>query len=61
MTDGTFYAKGREVWKNSKETKHDNGTSSFSLGFPVCVLHDAAPDTAAQAIADSLNLNPAVD
>lgn len=59
--DGSFKAEGLQVWKQPKETKKSDGTSSVSLGFPVCKVNDNVmhPDRVAKLIADALNAFPA--
>jgi hypothetical protein len=37
-----YYAKDGLVWKRPVETKRENGTTTVSIGFPVCRMHDAA-------------------
>ncbi len=52
---GEFYAKGRTVWKSPTYQKTPTG-NAVSIGFPICELHDAASDDAAEAIAAGLNM-----
>ncbi len=36
-----YYAKHGMVWKRPVEKKHEDGSTTVSLGFPVCKLHEA--------------------
>jgi|SRR6201996_6141841 len=52
--DGKYYAKNGTVWKAPTEKKTENG-SKISLGFPICKMHDAVGDEAADTVAELLN------
>lgn len=45
--DGRYYAEGRMVLRAPIKTDNADGTSSISIGFPVCKMHEAAADQAA--------------
>ena len=55
-SDGSYYAQGRTVRRAPLEKPLPQGGKSISIGFPVCVLHDAVGDEAAVIIADAMNL-----
>ncbi|OFX10844.1 MAG: hypothetical protein A2516_00325 [Alphaproteobacteria bacterium RIFOXYD12_FULL_60_8] len=48
-----FYASGRKIFKRPIETKHANGTSSFTWGCLVCEVSEWIPG--AEAVVDLLN------
>ena len=48
-----FYAKGQTVWKQPIGRRNPNGTTNWSLGFPVCTAHDCVD---ANDIAGALTL-----
>ena len=50
-----YHAKGRVIWKDSTETKHNDGSSSFSLAFPVCEMHECLAPPMAETIAEIMN------
>jgi hypothetical protein len=51
---GPYYAKNGKVWKHAISRKV-NGGQSITMGFPVCVMHDAVREDAAQTVADLMN------
>jgi urease gamma subunit len=53
-TDPLYYAKGGTVYKRPVYKRNDNGTH-INLGFPVCVMHDAVGQEAAETVADLMN------
>ena len=50
-----FYVQGRQVWSRSVTTQREDGTSSVTMGFPVCTASQFV-DGAAEHIAKALNL-----
>jgi hypothetical protein len=53
--NGRYYAKDGVVWK--APIAHRNvGSTSISIGFPVCKMHDAVGPEAAEAVAALMNL-----
>lgn len=55
MSALTYTGKGGYVWKEPVETKHSDGTSSFTLGFRVCKMMPEVGDAAAITLAKMLN------
>lgn len=49
-----YYAEDGMVWKRPVETENADGTKSISMGFPVCKMHEAAGDAAANVVAQML-------
>lgn len=46
-----FYVDGKVVSKRSIETKNDDGSSNFTLGFPVCEVSEwVEPETVAKLL-----------
>lgn len=52
---GPYYAKDGMVWKHPVYTKRDDGTTTITIGFPVCRMHDAVGDDAAETVAQLMN------
>ena len=44
---GPYTADGNVVRKKPETTKNADGSSSITIGFPVCVMHEAASGQAA--------------
>lgn len=40
-TERPYYAKNGLVWKRPVYTEQEDGSTSISMGFPVCKLHEA--------------------
>ena len=56
MNETPYYAKDGKVWKRSVETKHDDGSSSFTLEFPICEASELVGENGAASIAGLMNL-----
>lgn len=56
MNAPTYTGKGGYVWKEPVETKHPDGTTSFTLGFRVCKVMPEVGDEAATTLAMMLNI-----
>ena len=56
MSETPYYAKDGKVWKRSVETKHDDGSSSFTLEFPICEATELVGEDGAVSIAGLMNL-----
>jgi hypothetical protein len=52
-----FSARGRTVQKDSVETKHDEGSSSFTLSFDICEISEFCEEGVAEHIAALLTEN----
>lgn len=50
MNDGSYYAKGRTVFKSPIDS-----ATGTTMGFAVCDLRDGVSEDGAQEIADALN------
>lgn len=55
-TQTPYYAKDGMVWKHPIETMKLDGTLSITIGFPVCKMHDAVGEDAAEAVAQLMNI-----
>ena len=55
-TKTPYYAKNGMVWKHPLETLKDDGGKTISLGFPICKMHEAVGDDAAEQVANLMNL-----
>ncbi len=56
----SYYAKEMTVWKSPVKTARPDGGMSISLGFPVCIMHEAANDQA-DTLAKMLNRSEVAD
>ena len=45
-----YYAKNGIVWKHPLATPYDGG-QKISLGFPICKMHEAVGNAAAESVA----------
>lgn len=52
--DGSYYAKGEVVYRAPLRKQKADGSSSISMGFPVCEMHEAAAGQA-EILAAALN------
>lgn len=59
VAKGSYYAKDGFVWKRPVEKKVSGGTQ-ITIGFPVCKMHDAVGDDAAETVAQLMNLGEAL-
>ena len=50
-----YYAEAGKVWKRPITTQKANGTKTCTLGFPVCTMHEAVGDDAAEIVAKLMN------
>lgn len=57
--DGTYYAKHGMVWKRPERRRKPDGGTAISLGFPVCKMHEAVGDEAAETVAALMNAGAA--
>lgn len=55
MSGPIYTASEGVVWKEPVETKHPDGTSSFTLGFRVCTMSPDVGGQAAEAVARLMN------
>ncbi len=53
--NGRYYARDGMVYKAPLRRKTETGYA-ISMGFPVCKMHDAAGDDAAETVAALMNL-----
>lgn len=51
-----YFAKDGMVWKHPLHRHNDNGTTTISIGFPICKMHEAVGDEAAEQVAELMNL-----
>ena len=58
MPEPLYRAKDNIVWKRPVKTENPDGTSNYTLGFPVC---EAADGIAAEDIAKALNVAAGVE
>lgn len=56
--DGTYYAEGRAVFRAPKATKHADGSTTYTMGFRVCVVDEHVTEGAAAFIAAAMNAMP---
>jgi hypothetical protein len=58
-----FHADGRKVFKSAKQTKREDGSEAFSLGFPILEVCDYVKngDEIAKAVAEVLSASPLFD
>lgn len=54
-----YYAKDGVVWKHPVHKKNNDGTTTITVGFPVCEMHDAVGADAAETVAELMNLGDA--
>lgn len=47
-----YYAKDGMVWKSPVTTHNGDGSMSITIGFPVCKMHEAVGEDAAEAVAE---------
>lgn len=59
LSDGSYYAEGRVVRKAPLSRKRDDGTTSITIGFPVCTISEYLADDAAATLAELLNIGTA--
>jgi len=59
--DGSYYAKHGLVYKRPLRRQKPEGGTAISLGFPVCKMHEAAGDDAAETVAALMNRGEAHD
>jgi hypothetical protein len=50
-----YYAKDGKVWKRPIRTKNADGSTSITLGFPVCTMHETVGKEAAETVAALMN------
>lgn len=55
-----YYAENGMVWKRPVKTGETENGSSYALGFPVCTMHEAVGDKAAEAVAAIMNRGEAM-
>jgi len=53
--DCPYYAKDGRVWKSPVQRKNDDGSTTISIGFPVCRMDEAVGDGAAETVAYLMN------
>lgn len=56
-----YYAKAGAVWKHPERHRKDNGTTTITVGFPVCTMSDFAGDEAAETVAALMNRGDRLD
>lgn len=54
-----YYAKDGMVWKHPIHTKHADGSTGITIGFPVCEMHDAVGADSAEIVAQLMNAGDA--
>lgn len=55
----TYYAKDGVVFKSPVERKRPDGGMNITIGFPVCTMHEAVGDDAAETVAQLMNAGEA--
>lgn len=59
---GSFFAKDDgTVWRQGERTRNPDGSTTFSLTFPVCTMHEAAGKEAGPTIARLANIGLEAD
>jgi hypothetical protein len=53
-TDPIYFAKDGVVWKRAVSRREDARTV-ICIGFPICKMHDAVGDAAAEVVAALMN------
>jgi hypothetical protein len=56
QNDGSFYAKGPQVFRRPVSVKQADGTYTITTGFAVCCIYDHTPLQTAEMIARGLNI-----
>lgn len=56
----TYYAENGYVWKSPVHKRHDDGTTTVTIGFRVCKMMPEVGDEQAHAVAQLMNAGDAV-
>lgn len=59
--EGPYYAQAGMVWKRPVKTKNADGSTTISIGFPVCQMHDCVGPEAAAGVAHLMNVGAKSD
>lgn len=54
-TPGPYYANTDRVLKKPIHTNHNDGSTSITVGFPICIMHDAVGTEGGAIVAELMN------
>lgn len=59
--NGPYYAKDGMVWKRPEHKSNPDGSTTITVGFPVCKMHDCVGPDAAAGVAHLMNVGTRAD